>query len=139
MSAEIPCCGACAHGLAVQAAGGPRPSTGPLLHARLVGGVPQGVEITVIAGRSVGRRIPLQAPETILGRTATADVQLDDEAISRRQCRFVLQDGHVLVEDLNSTCGTYVDDLQIREATPLRDGQRIHVGSTILRVAQARG
>lgn len=138
MSDEAPCCGACAHALEVKARGGPEAATGALLHAPVVDGVPRGVRITIIAGRDLGRAIELDKPEIVVGRAKEADVCIADDVISRRQCRFVFRDGHVFVEDLQSTCGTYVDGAQVRSAA-LRDGQKVHVGNTIFEVARAGG
>jgi pSer/pThr/pTyr-binding forkhead associated (FHA) protein len=133
--ADVPCCGACAHALEVRARGTSVPSTAALLHAPVVGGIPRGVEITIVQGRELGRTLVLDKAELVVGRTAGADVRIDDDVISRRQCRFAFRDGHVYVEDLDSTCGTYVDGAQVRSA-PLRDGQRVLVGNTIFVVRQ---
>ena len=135
MSDDAPCCGACAHALEVEARGGPEPTTAPLVHAPVVDGIPRGIAITIIAGRDLGRAITLDKPEIVVGRTSGADVQIDDVVISRRQCRFVFRDGHAYVEDLDSACGTYVDDQKVRSA-PLRDGQRVLVGNTTFLVRQ---
>jgi pSer/pThr/pTyr-binding forkhead associated (FHA) protein len=132
---DSPCCGACAHALEVQARGGPEPATAPLLHAPVVDGIPRGIAIVIIAGRELGRAIAIDKTEVIVGRANSVDVRLDDEVISRRQCRFVFRDDHAYVEDLGSVCGTYVDGAKVRSA-PLRDGQRVLVGNTIFVVRQ---
>jgi len=139
MSDDAPCCGACAHALEVQARGGPRPATAPLVHVPVVGGVPHGIMIVVIAGHELGRMIAIDKTELVVGRTSGVDVRIDDPVISRRQCRFVFRDDHAYVEDLGSTCGTFVDDARIRSSTPLRDGQRVLVGNTIFVVRQTSG
>jgi pSer/pThr/pTyr-binding forkhead associated (FHA) protein len=96
------------------------------------------VAITIVAGRELGRVIALDKTELVVGRTRGADVCIPDDVISRRQCRFVFRDGHVYVEDLQSTCGTYVDGAKVRSA-PLRDGQRVLVGNTVFLVRQTQG
>ena len=133
MADDTPCCGACAHALEIQARGGPAPSAAPLLHAPVEDGIPRGVTIVIIAGGELGRVIPLDKPEIVVGRARDADVCLADAVISRRQCRFVFRDGHVYVEDLRSACGTYVDGEKVGSAA-LRDGQRVMVGNTIFYV-----
>jgi pSer/pThr/pTyr-binding forkhead associated (FHA) protein len=130
---DAPCCGACAHALETHARGGPAPTTAPLLHAPVEDGIPRGVTIVIIIGRELGRAIPLDKPEIVVGRTQDADVCISDPVISRRQCRFVFRDDHVYVEDLQSACGTYVDGEKVDSAA-LRDGQRVLVGNTIFHV-----
>ncbi len=98
-------------------------------------GRPRGVSIVVIKGRDIGRSIALDKAEVVVGRSRDADVQLDDHVISRRQCRFAFREGHVYVEDLDSACGTYVDGAKVRSA-PLRDGQNVMIGDTIVLVRQ---
>jgi pSer/pThr/pTyr-binding forkhead associated (FHA) protein len=138
MDGEAPCCGACAHALEVEAHGGPEPTSAPLIHAPVAGGIPRGVAIVIVVGRELGRTIALDKAEIVVGRARGADVVIADEVISRRQCRFAFREGHVYVEDLDSTCGTYVDGAKVRSA-PLRDGQRVLVGNTIFLVRQTSG
>lgn len=135
MDGGAPCCGACSFALEVEARGGPEPATAPLIHAPVAGGIPRGVAISIVAGRELGRTIMLDKAEIVIGRARTADVVISDEVISRRQCRFAFREGHVYVEDLDSTCGTYVDGEKVRSA-PLRDGQRVLVGNTVFLVLQ---
>jgi pSer/pThr/pTyr-binding forkhead associated (FHA) protein len=130
MDDDAPCCGACAHAQEVQTRGRAEPTSAPLLHAPVEGGIPRGVMIVIVSGRELGRTIPLHETELVVGRARDADVRIDDPVISRRQCRFVFRDDHVYVEDLDSSCGTYVDDEKVRSAA-LRDGQRVLVGNTI--------
>lgn len=75
------------------------------------------------------------APGThVLGRSAEADIRLDDEGVSRSHATMARRpDGSVEVSDLDSTNGTFVNGTQIRHFT-LSDGDRIQIGSvTILK------
>lgn len=89
----------------------------------------------IVSGRDLGRSIPLDKAQLVVGRAREADVRIDDDVISRRQCRFVVREGHVYVEDLHSSCGTYVDGEKVA-SSPLRDGQRVLVGNTVFLVRQ---
>jgi predicted component of type VI protein secretion system len=75
--------------------------------------------------------------EIVVGRAKTSDVVLASGAISRRQCRFVLDGGQVFLEDLHSSCGTYLDGHKISRAE-VRDGSVVHVGDYALRITSTR-
>ena len=83
-----------------------------------------------------GRRIPLTAAVTTLGRDQTADVVLDDPGVSRRHAEVrITHDGphlQVVLRDLGSTNGTYLNGGQVG-SEELRDGDRMTMGrSTVV-------
>ena len=53
--------------------------------------------------------------------------------VSRMHCRFDMEGDRVIVADLNSTNGTFVNVQQIAAPTRLNEGDRMRVGSFILR------
>jgi EmrB/QacA subfamily drug resistance transporter len=89
-------------------------------------------EASVSVGADVGSMFALE-DGTVLGREG-ADVVLSDATgeLSRKHARFALKDGEPVVEDLDSTNGTYVNDQRIIGAHRLKVGDRIRVGATTL-------
>ena len=87
--------------------------------------------LIVIAGSNVGEmhKIP---EEMSLGRSASADIRLTDDGISRIHCRVVRRDGKLLVEDLESRNGTYCNGQRIQGSQALADGDKIQVGRTTI-------
>ena len=73
----------------------------------------------------------IEAPETLIGRNTTADVQILDRAISRDHSTITWEDDHYVVEDLQTTNGTRVNGKRIRSVT-LEDGDQIQVGRSVL-------
>ena len=73
-------------------------------------------------------------PEITLGRSAGCTVQItDDTFISTLHARvFVDRHGVLVVEDLDSTNGTYLNGERLNEPRPVRRGDRLQVGSTVL-------
>src|SRR6188768_1099807 len=69
--------------------------------------------LAVIAGPHAGMRIELGAKAIVLGRTAPADVVLDDQQVSRNHCRVAVVMDEVFVNDLGSSNGTFVDGERI--------------------------
>ena len=51
-----------------------------------------------------------------MGRDAGCDVVVPSPGVSRRHCRVVVEEGHVTIEDLGSSAGTFVGDEIIKEA-----------------------
>ncbi|WFL77519.1 TIR domain-containing protein [Altererythrobacter arenosus] len=67
-----------------------------------------------------------------IGRSAPADIVLADNRISRRHCTVELKDGELLVSDLHSTNGTFVDGERIFGPTVLPQGSELKLGSVTL-------
>ena len=68
-----------------------------------------------------------------IGRTAPADIVLPHKSISREHCLIGLANDELLVTDLNSTNGTFVDDARISRATVCRSvdfaAGQVHCGT----------
>ncbi len=72
-----------------------------------------------------------------LGRAARADFVVDAPLVSRFHCRFtVSNEGGLLLEDLESTNGTLVNDKKVERVT-LTQGDRVRVGRVELGVERA--
>ena len=59
---------------------------------------------------------------TVLGRSSEADVVLDDPYASEFHMRLVAQDSGIMLHDLGSTNGTYVNGRRVTAPTQLRRG-----------------
>lgn len=59
------------------------------------------------------REIPLDLPSLIVGRADGNGIVIDDLSISRRHARLIIESGRLLVEDLGSAAGTFVDGHRI--------------------------
>jgi pSer/pThr/pTyr-binding forkhead associated (FHA) protein len=64
-----------------------------------------------------------------LGRAAEVTVRIDDRWLSRRHCRLELRDGLIVVRDLGSRHGTFVNGRSISECK-LLPGDRLSFGLT---------
>jgi diguanylate cyclase (GGDEF)-like protein len=84
-------------------------------------------------GKNLGRRFTLAGKrEHVVGRLDELDVALDEEAVSRRHARIFRESGAWTVEDLNSTNGSYVNDVRITRRA-LHDGDMLRFGMAILK------
>ena len=68
-----------------------------------------------------------------IGRSAPADIVLPDKSISREHCIVGLANDELIVTDLNSTNGTYVDEVRISRATILPVGSVVRFGHVSLK------
>ena len=79
--------------------------------------------LEVVAGPARGMRIALDEPTLTIGRAIAGYGQLgDDHDISDRHVRIdVLDDRGLLVEDLRSTAGTYVNGVRVKPSPATTD------------------
>lgn len=68
-----------------------------------------------------------------LGRNPTNDIRVHDPTVSSFHCELVITGENVVVRDLNSTNGTFVDDAQVQEAA-LRPWQKLRLGHAEMRL-----
>ncbi|MBN0045901.1 FHA domain-containing protein [Streptomyces actuosus] len=95
----------------------------------------------VVAGPDAGGVHLLHGGPVQVGRSAGADVPLDDPDVSRLHCAVTLgADGRVTVADLGSTNGTLLDGVPV-EGRPVRfaPGSLLRIGESALRLAPAAG
>ncbi len=71
---------------------------------------------------------------TVLGRSSEADVLLDDPYASEFHMRLVAQENGMVLHDLGSTNGTYINGRRVTAPTTLRRGDTIQVGKTVMEV-----
>ena len=68
-----------------------------------------------------------------IGRTAPAAIVIPHKSVSREHCIVGLANDELLVTDLNSTNGTFVDDVRITRATILPAGSVLKLGQVSLK------
>jgi two-component system, cell cycle response regulator len=92
----------------------------------------QNAYLIVISAKSqatVGKMVKLDRPETIMGRSQDAQVQVEDDGVSRKHCKVISSpNGGFQLMDLGSTNGTFLNGSKVQVAA-LQDGDKIQVGS----------
>ncbi len=90
--------------------------------------------------QNLGARYRFRPGSTvILGRGKNTDVSIPDaSSLSRRHASLTYRIESVILEDLGSTNGTYVNDVRIEQPTLLRSGDRFQIGSVHFKFLQDR-
>ena len=89
--------------------------------------------LVVLHGSDLGRRIAIRGQSVTLGRADAAEVRIYDERISSLHCKLNMGSEGLMVEDLNSRNGTYIDEQKITRA-PLLPHSQLRIGRTVMRV-----
>jgi DNA-binding winged helix-turn-helix (wHTH) protein len=79
-----------------------------------------------------GQELPLGEGANVLGRDASADVQIDDPTVSRNHASITLSGDAATIEDLDSKNGTFIDGVKLTGSAPLAEGQDVVLGDARL-------
>jgi diguanylate cyclase (GGDEF)-like protein len=91
-------------------------------------------QLVVLAGANVGEMYSLFGTLSI-GRGRDADIRIQGDGISRQHARIHVSPVGVVLEDLGSTNGSFVNGEKVVEQCPLNDGDKIQLGgATILKL-----
>jgi hypothetical protein len=82
-------------------------------------------------GLQTGSTYPLTTPVTLLGRGTDCDLRLVDTGVSRHHAELRVEDNQVVLVDLGSTNGTFVNGQPVRRVA-LIDGTSVTLGRTTL-------
>jgi pSer/pThr/pTyr-binding forkhead associated (FHA) protein len=87
---------------------------------------------------SILREIETEKPEVTIGRIASNDIQVDNVAVSAHHARIVKDGRYYVIEDLNSTNGTFVNEKKITRSV-LKENDVITIGKHSLVMIPEKG
>ncbi len=78
------------------------------------------------------RKHPLAGETIIIGRAVESDIVVTSKRVSREHARVQREGRHVVLEDLGSTNGTFLNGERVLSPVTLRDGDNVGIGDVIL-------
>lgn len=87
--------------------------------------------LIIISGQQIGKLYPLDKNELVAGRSPDCHIWIEDNAISRKHFRILIDDGKCVIEDLNSTNGTFVNNRRVQSQV-LGAGDKIQISTTTI-------
>lgn len=93
------------------------------------------VVLRVVGGKNDGREITIAVPRFIIGRGDTAHLRPASDLVSREHCEILFGDGKVIINDLASRNGTFVNGKQLTETHVAKSGDSLRIGRLQFEVA----
>jgi S1-C subfamily serine protease len=89
--------------------------------------------LTIASGPDRGKRVHAAGRHFMIGRDGRCDLVVHDKKVSRQHALLKVQDdGRVILRDLGSANGTFVNGQRIEAPLLLQGGERVRVGDTML-------
>jgi pSer/pThr/pTyr-binding forkhead associated (FHA) protein len=89
--------------------------------------------LVVLSEGMKGRTYDLTVEKTTVGRVEDNAFQIAEQSVSSHHCEVLLQGGEVIVKDLNSTNGTFINGQKVATQGTLKSGQILRLGQIELR------
>ncbi|MGN6446516.1 FHA domain-containing protein FhaB/FipA [Amnibacterium sp.] len=86
--------------------------------------------LVITSGGKAGLEIPLGTEPLMIGRASDAGLQIRDDYTSTHHARLLLWGSDWVIQDLDSTNGTFVDGARIDSPTQVPVGVPVKVGAT---------
>lgn len=84
-----------------------------------------------IGKSSLMDRIFIDKPEFVFGRESGSDFKVDDNSVSKKHAKVTNRNGIYYIEDLNSSNGTKVNEVLIKNPVELAEGSQVKLGSKV--------
>ncbi|MEC9096613.1 MAG: EF-P lysine aminoacylase EpmA [Planctomycetota bacterium] len=89
--------------------------------------------LIITNGLDQGQLFELSAGENIVGRDKNADIQISLNAVSRQHANLNVSPNSVVINDLESANGTFLNDTRLKKEALLQDGDRIRIADLELK------
>lgn len=92
------------------------------------------VKLKVLKGSGGDRLFKIPTPKCLVGRGEDCHLRPKSDVISRRHCAILVEHGNVIVRDLQSRNGTFVDGERIEDDRVLKPGDKLQIGPLVFEV-----
>src|SRR5215470_14806812 len=90
-------------------------------------------KLVLLSAGMTGRTHDLKAEKTTVGRVEDNTFQIAEPSVSSHHCEVLLRGNDVIIKDLNSTNGTFINGEKISES-PIKPGQILRLGQIEMRL-----
>src|SRR6516164_1669007 len=90
--------------------------------------------VVLSEGKLLGRTIPITLSQFIIGRDPQCQLRPASALISKRHCAVIVRGGKVFARDVDSTNGTFVNDLPVKGECEVKNDDTLKVGPLTFRV-----
>jgi pSer/pThr/pTyr-binding forkhead associated (FHA) protein len=95
-------------------------------------------KLVVLNAGMAGRSCELTSDKTTIGRVEDNSFQIAEASVSSHHCEIFMHGSDVVVKDLNSTNGTFINGEKVSE-TVLKPGQTLRLGQVELKIDNGTG
>jgi pSer/pThr/pTyr-binding forkhead associated (FHA) protein len=88
------------------------------------------LEVVAAMGHEPGTVFDLGDGGATMGRSSSADIEVDDPFASSAHARVFPRGDFMFIEDMGSTNGTYLNGRQLRRAEQLKMADKVRIGDT---------
>jgi pSer/pThr/pTyr-binding forkhead associated (FHA) protein len=91
-------------------------------------------KLVILTQGLTGRAHELNVDRTTVGRVEDNMFQIAETSVSSHHCEVLLRGSDVVVKDLNSTNGTFINDQPVTTESVLKPGQTLRIGTVELKL-----
>ena len=95
-------------------------------------------EVHVYSNTALVRKFEIEHGEYIIGRDASCHIVVDADAVSRHHARLSFSAYEMVIEDLDSSNGVFIDGIQVQIPTRIRPDQEVQIGAARIVVRLSR-
>ena len=95
-------------------------------------------EVHVYSNTALLRKFEIEHGEYIIGRDASCHIVVDADAVSRHHARLSFSAYEMVIEDLDSSNGVFIDGIQVQIPTRIRPDQEVQIGAARIVVRLSR-
>ncbi len=91
-------------------------------------------KLVVLSEGMTGQSYELKVDKTTIGRVEDNTFQIAQPSVSSHHCEVLLRGNDVVIKDLNSTNGTFINNQQVTGEAVLKSGQILRLGQIEIRL-----
>ena len=99
---------------------------------------PELARLVILTGKHRGARLNLPSRTVIVGRDEGCAVRLNTHEVSREHCTLRVDGDQIHVKDLGSRNGTFINDQEVKEESPLKSGDILRIGPMLFQMETQR-